>query len=319
MKRLRAGLLAALATAALSGSLSLLLRPSPAAAADEGEIAARKQCATRVSIAFTGLASDATLLEAAEPQCAAAELVQRPEFIERYASFLNSEFNAFPGETSAGDAPYHLAKYILSNGRPYHELFDGKFDVVTNATTGMEVVMPSEDGLGYFRSRGWLVRYAGNEPSGLRLTAGYRMLQNVTGLKLVAQNNVANGAVDVEARKSGPCAGCHYKGWTALDPIASILTRRRGTGVNMDFVKKNAESITIAGKTVRDDASLVALLVASDEFAFHACRLGFKYLRGRNESTCDTTMFDACVAALRADGTIQAGLVAIATQPEFCK
>lgn len=297
-----------------------VVRTPVAVAADEDEVIARQRCATRLSVSFLGLAPTTELLVNPRPQDAAATMVQTPEFIERYASFLNAEFNPFPGETAAGDLPYYLAKHVLSEGLPYHELFDGKFDLVVNATSGAIVVNPSDAGLGYFRSRGWLVRYAGNEPSGLRLTAAYRIMQNIVGLKLVAQNNADGKSLDADGRKASACAGCHYQGWSALDPIASILTRRRGTGIDMDFAKPIATSVDIAGQKVQNDAEFVALLVRSNEFAFRACRLGFKYLRGRTESACDAAMFDACVDALRSErGTIQAGLVAMAQRPEFCQ
>ena len=96
---------------------------SGSAPADEP---ARVRCATRLSLALTGRAPSDALLADPDPQAKVDELLADPAFIDQFARFANSEMNAEPGETPAADATYFLAKHLLENNRPWHELFDGK-------------------------------------------------------------------------------------------------------------------------------------------------------------------------------------------------
>jgi hypothetical protein len=156
---------------------------SPASApADE---AARVRCATRVSLALTGRAPSEALLAEADPQSKVDELLADPAFVDQFARYVNSEMNPEPGETPAADATFFLAKHVLENGKPWHELFDGKYTIEPvpaaggNPATARVVDDPA--GLGYFRSRPWMVRYAGNEEQGYRLNAAFRIQQNIIG------------------------------------------------------------------------------------------------------------------------------------------
>jgi hypothetical protein len=59
--------------------------------------------------------------------------------------------------------------------------------------------------------------------------------------------------------------------------------------------------------------------VNSTSFQFRACRLAFMYLYGRTEATCEGPIFDKCIAAFKAAGTIQSALQAVATDSSFCQ
>lgn len=46
-----------------------------------------------------------------------------PVFAERFARFTNGELNPQPGVSVAQDASYTLARYVLTNKKPWSELF----------------------------------------------------------------------------------------------------------------------------------------------------------------------------------------------------
>lgn len=288
----------------------------PAHADDEAERgAAHERCATRLSIAFLGKSATPAELAAANPQEAVDGLLKDPAFIERFARFVNSKMNPEPGMLPGDDASYTLSKFLLTDGtKPWKEMFVGPY-VVT------DTVAPDPNGLGYFRSDAWMKRYAGNELAGYRLTAAYRILQNTTGLELTAVTNVDDpNKLTADGRKDSACAGCHYKGWYALDLVARVLSKRGGTDTDIKFIPSTEGPQTIlGGQTIRDDKELVEALVASDDFKVHTCRLAFQFLYGRAETQCEGPIFDKCVDAFTATGTMQSALGAIAKDPGYCQ
>jgi hypothetical protein len=281
----------------------------------------RARCAIRLKSVFVGAGASQLELAATSPQAATDAYLKTPEFAELFSRFLNARFNAAPGVTAADDVVYHLSKYVLTNDLPYKDLFVGKFNVVAAdpKMPGDAVVQPDPTGLGYFRSRAWLVRYGGNEPAGIRIGAAYRIMQNVTGLKLLAVQNAPGTDTSKKGRESGSCAGCHYQGWSALDKVASVLSVRKGKGATMTFDPQQAASIDIDGKLVTGDESLVTRLTESEDFGFNACRLGFQFLYGRSENTCEFRVFDACLNEFKKTGKIQAALAVIAKDESFCQ
>jgi hypothetical protein len=282
---------------------------------------ARARCATRLKSALVGKGVTETELAAANPQGAVDAYLKTPEFTELFARFLNAQFNPSPGMTPADDAAYYLGKHVLTGDLPYKDLFLGKFNVVATdpKQPATVVVQPDPMGLGYFRSRAWLVRYAGNEPAGIKIVTAYRIMQNVTGLSLIAVQNAPGADVSKKGREAGTCAGCHYQGWSALDKVASVLSVRKGMGATMTFSPPVATTTDVDGKAVTDDASLVARLTESEDFSFNACRLGFQFLYGRPENTCESKVFDACVSEFKKSGKIQAALAVIAKDESFCQ
>lgn len=305
---------APLAVGALALSIGLA-KPQHARADGEAEAAEkRERCATRVSVALLGKSATPELMASANPQDAVDTILKDPQFIDRFARFVNSQFNPEPGEEIADDASYTLAKFILTDGtKPWKDMFVGQYNVA-------DAVTPDPNGLGYFRSAAWMKRYAGNEKDGYRISAGYRMLQNTTGLKLTATTNVEGVDLSADGRKAPACAGCHYNGWFALDLVSKVLSKRKGTGDNITYLPPTEGPQTIlSGKTIASDKDLVEALVASENFRFNACRLGFEFLYGRPESTCEGQVFDKCVDAFTQTGTIQAALSAIAKDASFCQ
>jgi hypothetical protein len=299
--------LAAVAVALIASSASKPVR------AEGDETEKRERCATRLSIGLLGKSAPAALLGAASPQDQVDAMLADTVFVERFARFTNSQLNPQPGQNAAEDASYTLSKYVLTNKRPWSDLFVGAYEV-TNA------VAPDPQGLGYFRSAAWMKRYAGNEEDGYRLSSAYRILQNTTGLELTATTNVQGIDLTAKGRQAPACAGCHYQSWYALDKVAKVLSRRKGQNNNMTFLPPNeGPQVILGGKTIADDKELVTALVASENFRVNACRLAFKYLYGRAENTCEAQVFERCVDAFAKEQTMQSAVAVIAKDPTFCQ
>jgi hypothetical protein len=273
----------------------------------------RERCATRLSVAFLGKSAAPDLFAAADPQEKVSGLLADPQFVERFARFVNAELNDEPGETIPEDASYTLAKYVLTNDKPWKDMFVGKYDVT-------DTVAADATGLGYFRSDAWMRRYAGNETAGYRIVAAYRILQNTTGLELTATTNVDGVDLSAKGREAPACAGCHFQKWYALDKVARVLSKRQGTGANMTFVAPtDGPQQILDGQTITNDQQLVESLVASEDFTFNVCRLAFKYLYGRAETTCEGVVFDKCIDSFKGSGSMKDAIAAIAKDPTFCQ
>ncbi len=320
-KPLRAAVPALLiAGAAIVATLST---PKTAEADAASSSESSERCATRLAIAIVGESASPELLASADPRGAVDALLADPRFVERFARFANSQLNAVPGATPAEDASYYLAKYVLQNKKPWTEMFVGKYRVApTNAQqpTSEAVVTDDPDGLGYFRSRAWMVRYAGNEPAGIRIVTAYRMMQNTIGLQLAATTNAPDADVSANGRQAPQCAGCHFSPWFALDHVASVLGTRTGMGQTTQFQPPTGGPKEILGGVkVSNDRELVAALVANPAFDVNACRLAWRYLVGRTETSCEGPAFDACVAAFAKDKLITTALATVAKDPKFCE
>jgi hypothetical protein len=303
--------IAPLALAAVA-AVAALGKPQKAHA-DGDPTEAHERCATRLSVALLGQSASAALLASADPQAQVDAMIADPAFVERFARFANSQFNVDPGANVMEDASYTLAKYVLANVKPWKEMFIGQYSVT-------DTVTPDPNGLGYFRADAWMRRYAGNEPDGYRIVSAYRILQNTTGLKLTAVTNAEGVDISVTGRQNAPCNQCHFQNWYALDKVAKILSRRQGLGAKMTFAPPSEGPQTIlSGQTISNDADLVNGLVASENFKFNACRLAFTYLYGREENTCEGTVFDKCRDAFEAAGTMQSAVAAIAKDPSYCQ
>jgi hypothetical protein len=281
----------------------------------------RERCATRLSSALLGKTPTSAMLTATDPQSLADSMIASADFQEKFARYINSRFNPDPGAVVAEDASYWLAKYVLVNNRPWKELFNGQYRVDppdAASTTGDAVVVADTAGLGYFRSRTWMVRYAGNELNGVRIVTAYRMLNNVLGIKLQAAVNT--DGIDATGRMAAACSGCHYNPINGLDLIASILSKRIGTGTNMTFSTTVGPPVTLlGGQTIANDAQFINAMVNSNDFKFRACRLAVEFAYARPEYKCEGTTFDACIAAFTASGTIQSAVAAIVKAPTFCQ
>ena len=285
------------------------------AAGDQKE--ATERCAVRLSIALTGASPPDALLTSPTPQSQTDALVGSDAFAERYARFINSEFNGGPSDDATSDAVYYLAKYVVSNDKPWSDLFVGGYAV--DATDDAMEVTPDPDGLGYFRSTAWRKRYAGNEPGGLMISAGFRILSNTTGLELTPSVGLPGDDRTATGRKNQPCKSCHFDSWYALDTVAQLLPVRKGTGDTVTFTDTTAGAQKLLGKTLSDDKDLVFTLVDSDAWRFNQCREVFKFLYGRPENQCEAPVFDRCVDALTTTKTIRAAVAAVAKDGSFCQ
>lgn len=286
--------------------------------------AARHRCATRLSLSLTGRAASPELIADPDPQSKVDQLLAEPAFVEQFARFANSQMNAEPADTPAGDATYFLAKHVLANNRPWHELFDGPYSIeAVPAATGTPAtarVVDDPAGLGYFRSRPWMVRYAGNEEDGYRLNAAFRIQQNIIGLDVGAVTSAPGTDISATGRMANGCRGCHYDSYFALDKVAKILSKRGGTATNITFLPPTeGPQQVLDNQTIGSDAELVAALVSSTEHRFHTCRLAFQFAYGRAEGTCEAALFDACIDAYAASGDIRDALRVITKDPNYCE
>lgn len=276
-----------------------------------------ERCAVRVAIALTGKSPSAAVLSASNPQLEIPALLESDAFIERFSRFINSTLNDVPGASSIEDPAYHLTRHLLVNHEPWKDLFIGPYDVAL--VSGAVQVRDDPAGLGFYRSKAWLERYSGNEEAGVKLQAAYRILSNTTGLKLTAAVQTPGADFSVTGRQNASCRGCHFDGWFALDRVASVLTKTVKTGDTITFTPPTAGPQQLLGQTISDDKDLMTALVNSPSFDFRVCRLAFQFLYGRNELSCEGPLFDRCVDAFRIEGTIQAALKTVATDPGYCQ
>ncbi|HYX34488.1 MAG TPA: hypothetical protein VE954_15395 [Oligoflexus sp.] len=305
-----------------AGVLTSLQIGSKAQAQNDADPGKALRCATRLSVAFLGTAPSPALLQSTDPQSQVDALISDPLFQERFARFTNSLMNDSPGATSEEDGAYHLSKYILQNAKPWKELFNGPYNIVATGAAANRVVsvQPDVNGLGYFRSQAWLLRYAGNELTGVKLNSAYRLLNNVVGLHLTATTNAPGADVSATGRAAPACKACHYDGWYALDKTAQVLTKVQRQGNNVTFTPVDGTpKEVLGGLMLKDDKELVNAMVDSEQFAFNACRTAFKYLYGREENACEAAVFDRCVESIKTSGMIQSALSTVAKDPAFCQ
>lgn len=310
-KRLRR-LILVLPAFAIAAGVASSGRHAKADAASDQEL--RERCATRLSIALLGKSADATLLASANPQASVDALLQSPDFVERFSRFINAKYNPTPGMTQDEDASYFMAKKIIGEVKTWDQMFLGPYRVENGA------VVDDPNGLGYFRSPAWLKRYAGNEGQGLKIVTAARILKNAMGLQLQAVTNAPNVDISATGRQAPACRICHYENWYALDKVAGILTRRKGTGDNMTFTPNpNGPQQILDGQTIADDKQLLQTLVDSEAWRFNVCRTAFQFLYGRFENKCEGPVFDRCMTEFTAKKTMQSAIAAVAKDVSFCQ
>lgn len=281
-----------------------------------------KRCATRLSIAILGTSPSPPLLQNPNPQSQVDQLLADPLFQERFARFINAKFNDDVGTNSEDDAAYHMTKHVLQSNLPWKEMFVGPFTVEASGTGTSKTVSIRSDnsGLGYFRSRPWLARYAGNEATGLKIATAYRMMNNVVGLNVSAVTTAPGADVSATGRAAAPCKTCHFDNWYALDKASQLLSRvvRNGNAVSFTPADGQPKEV-LGGLMLRDDKEFVNALVESQDFLVHTCRLTFGYLYGRKENACEAKLFDACVESLTSSGSIVSALSTVAKDSSFCQ
>ena len=308
--------LAAIAAPVLAGAVAMGSRGAHADDAADLKAEATARCAIRLSIALLGAGADPAVLSSADPQAQVDAMLGTPAFADRFARFVNSEFNGGPSTGPTDDPVYYLSKYVVTQKKPWSDLFVGAY-AVTASATAMDVTADA-NGVGYFRSPSWMRRYAGNENAGYMLSASFRILSNTTGLTLTPSVGQPGDDRTATGRLQEPCKQCHFDSWYALDKFARLLPFRKGQGTAMTFTPPTAGPQPLLGKTINDDKELVETLVASDGWRFNQCRLVFKFLYGRPENQCEAPTFDKCADALSNGGTIQAAIAAVAKAPGFC-
>lgn len=276
----------------------------------------RERCATRLSVNVLGTAPTAALLSAADPRGDVPAMLQSPLFVEKFASFINSRFAPEPTPYRTQDTPYYLAKKVLAEGKPWKDLYVGPYVFArqagdTNGTMEPVITEDAVNGLGYTQSADWRRRYQGNELQGYRLVHAYRLINNALGMELKAALNT--DGVSAEGRKAVTCSGCHYHPVFGLDLIARVLPRR-GQAQSADVPQT-----LLGGKVISSEKELLTALVESPDFKFNACRTAMRFAYGRAEYKCEGPVFDACMSAFAAQGTMQSALAAILRHPTYCQ
>lgn len=277
-----------------------------------------QRCATRLSIALSGKSADATTLATKDVPTAVDRLLATSDFSDRFARFINAEFNGAPAASGAEDPVYWLAQHVISTNKPWSDLFLGAYALKAQGTTRM-TVSNDPKGLGYFRNPVWMKRYAGNAPEGYMLAGAFRILSNTTALELVPSVGQPDEDRSAEGRAKQPCASCHFEKWYALDKVARLLPRKQGTDMDISFKASPDGPQTLLGKELADDKALIAALVDSDAWRFAQCRYVFKFLYGRAENKCEAPAFDRCVDALVKEKTIRAAVAAVAKDGAVCQ
>ncbi len=315
----------------MRGVAVLLLLPSLALAqslanATPEQLKARR-CWEKTALALTGTSEpgafgrdDAGFPPLFQPELVPlyfGDAIYQPRFSNRFAGFVSSKWQREQSTEKAQNVPFLIVQYVVGRGLPWKKVFLGGYDV--DFTENRGTVFESPTGLGYFRVLEWRRQYAGNEVAGYKLSTAYRMLNNTLGIRLTAAANNTLGDASAVGRAAAGCTGCHFNGSYPLDLIARVLERRQGFGDKMTFVPATDGPQMLWGQQVASDEELLKLLVGSEAFTFNSCRLAFEFLYGRPESACEAPVFDACVAALERDGTIQAALMGMIQHPDYCQ
>lgn len=295
-----------------------------------------ERCASRLSIALLGKAPTTAMMALPDPQVNVDQMLAGADFIERFSRYVNATFNDDPGVNSAEDAPYHLARYVLQNNRPWEEMFLGQYglNVIRTGTTVTAVnVVSDPNGLGYFRARDWVIRYAGNEENNVKISHAYRIMHNTVGLRLIASTNAPGADITATGRQAAGCRACHYDSWFGLDKTAEVLGLVPRTPAPASAVNYPAGATVVPVYTggpksilgglptlpVASDKELVTQLVKSEAFKFNSCRMAFQFLHGRAEQTCEGPIFDQCMLEFSAKGTITSALAVVAKSQSYCQ
>lgn len=296
----------------------ILLALTLTSAAALAQTDAEKRCARRLCTTL-GLPwrNELTALATSTPQANVRRWLDHRNAIQNFAAFVNSRFNPAPGVNTSEDAVLQAVKFVLTNNRPWRDVFVGRLFI--NHTNGQVTEDPALPALGYFGSRGWQYRYRGNEEAGLMLSAAYRTLQNTVGLKLIAAPNNAEGDSTATGRERPECRSCHFDSPYALDKVAQLLPRRVGIGAGAKVEVVPVAPQQLFGAEVSSHEQLLQTLVGSQAFLFWSCRLAFEFAWGRKESACEAPMFDRCVDALATTGDMKAGLAALLEDPAYCE
>lgn len=296
----------------------LILLTSSVASAQTADEAAQR-CTRRITnVLGIGYRASLTSLMGGTPQSRVRTWLESRDAIATFAGFINSRFNSQPGANLAEEGIPAAVRFIMSNKKPWRELFTGRFTI--NHTNNIIMEDAAAPALGYFGSRGWQFRYLGNAPDGMLLSAAYRTMQNTVGLKLVP--SAANGEGDASAtgRERAECRGCHFDSPYGLDLVARLLPRKVGVGgaARPQLVPVTPQTL-FNGLQVRDHEHLLEVLTSSDAFRFRTCRLAFEFVYGRPESACEAPLFDRCMEAFTRTGMVQDALASYLEDPQYCE
>jgi len=244
------------------------------------------------------------------------------EFIDHFASFVNSEMEWTPSDGIGNNPVYGaITQYLFEDDeeRDWQDLFTGNYELYGGGYN------PRGEGSGYFSDRVWKRKYKGNEEDGYKLRTAYLILNNTIGLNLEALTVNSSGGSGREARQDPTtvCYACHYKEEFALDRIANVLAQvDRESSDDQNLIELPPPGPTpqnIYGTDVSSLDELVDSLVLTDEFYVNACNIAFNFVFGRDERSADKEIFQGCLAEFKTSGKISTAIRHYIDSDIFCK
>ena len=279
------------------------------------------QCNQKLSSTLFGRSATSAEIDIAQPMGRVDGMMADQEFIDHFASFLNSHLEWTPDD-GIGNNPVYAAVtyYLFEDGeeRPWRELFAGNYNLYDSGYN------TDQGYTGFFSNRVWKRKYKGNEEDGYKLRTAYMVLNNTIGLNLEALtvNNSGGSGRDARQDPNTVCYACHYKEEFALDRIANILPMvDRESSDDQNLIEKappGPAPQTIYGSEVSSLDELVNALVTTDEFYTNACHVAFKFVFGRDERGADKEVFQGCLESFRADERISVAIRHYIDSDIFC-
>ncbi len=296
----------------------------------------KEQCIDKIVNGLQGRGASAQEMNSPVRENLVDALLADPRFEERWSRHVNDYFNdSVAGSNDEANAPYYLARKILTDKLPWSDMFQGPWSVQTEGTgAGAKVVVvPNANALGYLTSLQWEVRYEGGEGEGYQLRKAYRIPHNMVGLRIEPVDAQGSNRKD----PAGTCYACHFepKNIFALDLIAQALPRKKfldgqpqsGQFVAPVYTNPADAPDVLLSKDLSGLKSIVQTLLSDkfkNDYNFNVCRMTFQYFYHRNEAnnSYDFKQFDACMSAFESSTApiqnIRAAVKAFVMSPEFC-
>lgn len=258
-------------------------------------------------------------LEAANPLTRVDAMLANDAFQDFFARYINAKLNTGPADKPEDEVVFNMVKsYILKRDKDWAELFTAKVDIVG------QNINPKPDAVGYFESRSWKKRYAGNEEEGLKLRTAYMVTNNIIGLKLDALTVTSSGDSSKKGRAdpSNVCISCHFNLPFALDKVALILDRvdrKASDAQNTLFLPPIGPAQVIYGESVANLTELANMLVKRSEFNSNACHMAFTFVFGRDESAHEKQLFSQCMEKFTASKKITTAVKHFVESDIFCQ
>ncbi len=296
----------------------------------------KEQCIDKLVNGLQGRAPSLQELQSNNRESLVDALLTDPRFVEKFSRHVNDYFNdSVPGASDEANAPYYLARKVLTDRLPWSDMFVGPWSIRSEGTGVNARVNVVQDpaSLGYFTNLQWNIRYEGGEGEGFQLRKAYRIPHNMVGLRLPPVDAQGLNRKD----PAGACYGCHFepKNIYALDLIAQALPKKRflngqpqsGQFVDPVYAKPEDAPDVLLSKDLTGLKAIVQTLLGEgfrNDYNFNVCRMVFQsfYHRDEADNTLDFKQFDACMSAFEnATAPVQnirSAIKGMVMTPEFC-